>query len=413
MTDQSSPGSEPPLRALNARLAIQVEELRESGLLRSSRSVIPLPDGWCGVDDVQVRNVASNDYLNLQSDLRLIEAAKSAIDSSGVGSGASALVSGRGPWQEKLEALLAEFEQAEAAIVFPTGYAANVGTLTALISSEDTVFFDRLNHASLFDGCRLSGARLRVFRRDQLDILERELKKARADSQKWIITDSVFSMDGLLAPLPELCDLAESYGAFLIVDEAHGTGVFGENGRGVAELSGTEDRIAIRTGTLSKAIGCLGGFVAGSQDLIEVLRNSARTQMFSTALPAAVCAAACSAVAIIQSEPERRTHLQQMSLLLRNELRHFELLQASGMERPVETPPACGPIVPIVIGDPVAANEAGCRLLKDGFLAGVIRPPTVPRGTSRLRISLNAGLTESDVRALAVAAARAVAAPSL
>ena len=366
-----------------------------------ARCVTPLPDGWCGIDGAKVRNVASNDYLNLAQDPRLIEAAQIALNDSGVGSGASALVAGRGPWQEKLEEKLAEFEQTESALVFPTGYAANVGSLATLISADDTIFCDRLNHASLVDGCRMPGARLRVYRHDQLDILERELKKARADTQKWIVTDGVFSMDGVVAPLPELCDLAERFGAFVVVDEAHGTGVLGENGRGATELTDTEDRVAVRVGTLSKAVGCLGGFVAGSRVLIDLLRNSARTQMFSTALPPAICAAACRALEIIRSEPERKETLHQLAELLRAELLHFDLTISVS-----ELSECRGPIVPVIIGDPAPTLAAGQRLLKEGFFVGTIRPPTVPNGTSRLRISLNSGLREGDIRALVVAVAR-------
>ena len=388
---------------LDARLAAQLNELQDDGILREARCVTPLPDGWCGIDGAKVRNVASTDYLNLAQDPRLLEAVQIALNDSGVGSSASALVAGRGPWQEKLEAKLAEFEQTESAIVFPTGYAANVGTLATLISTEDTVFCDRLNHASLVDGCRMSGARLRVYRHDQLDILERELKKARADSQRWIVTDGVFSMDGVVAPLPELCDLAERFGAFVVVDEAHGTGVLGDHGRGATELTGTEDRVAIRIGTLSKAVGCLGGFVAGSTTLVELLRNSARTQMFSTALPPTICAAACGSLEILRSAPQRKETLHQLARLLRAELLHFDLTISVG-----ELSDCRGPIIPVIIGDPVRTLAAGQRLLKEGFLAAAIRPPTVPKGTSRLRISLNSGLEEGDIRALAVAVARSV-----
>ena len=386
---------------LDARLMVQLELLREDGLLREARCVTVLPDGWCGIDGAKVRNVASNDYLNLAQDPRLIEAARNALHESGVGSSASALVAGRGPWHEKLEAKLAEFEQTESAIVFPTGYAANVGTLATLISADDTVFCDRLNHASLVDGCRMSGARLRVYRHDQLDILERELKKSRADYPKWIVTDGVFSMDGVVAPLPELCDLAERFGAFVIVDEAHGTGVLGENGRGATELTGTEDRVAGRIGTLSKAVGCLGGFVAGSTTLIDVLRNSARPQMFSTALPPAMCAAACRSLEIIRSEPQRKETLHRLAELLRDELLHFELTISVS-----EHSDCRSPIIPVILKDTGRTLTAGQWLLKEGFLAGAIRPPTVPNGTSRLRISLNSGLDDGNIRALAVAVAR-------
>jgi len=397
-------GAEPNQRRLAARLEEQVAQFRSGGLFREAQQVVPLGNGWCGVDGEKVRNLASNDYLNLAHDPGVIEAAQMAFEESGAGSGASALVSGRGPWLVQLEEKLAEFERQEAAIVFPTGYAANVGTLGALIARKDTVFCDRLNHASLVDGCRLCGARLRVFRHDALDVLERELEKAPAEAGRWIVTDSVFSMDGRVALLPELCHLAERYDAYLIVDEAHGTGVYGTHGRGVAELTGTEDRLTVRIGTLSKAAGCLGGFVAGSRALIDVLRNSARTQMFSTALPGPICAAACRALDIIVAEPGRRERLHQLADLFRKELAHFDL-------------PVCdqsaGPIVPILLGEPQLAVSVARRVLAEGFLVAAIRPPTVPLGTSRLRVSLTSALREADVRALAVAVARAVAAESM
>ena len=388
-----------PQKAFAARLAAQVQELRSEGLFREVQTVVPLGDGWCGVDGAKLRNLASNDYLNLAHDPRLIEAARAALDSSGVGSGASALVCGRGYWQEELERRLAEFENTEAAIVFPTGYAANVGTLATLIDKDDTIFCDRLNHASLIDGCRLSGARKRIYDHDDLAVLERELKAAD-DSRRWIVTDGVFSMDGFVAPLAEICDLAERYGALVIVDEAHGTGVFGEHGRGASELTGTEHRIAVRIGTLSKAVGCLGGFVAGSGSLVDCLRNSARTQMFSTALPGAVCAAACRSLEIITAEPARRERLHELADLLRAELAHFDVpaLECS-----------TGPIVPVVIGDPAVAVAVSQRILREGFLVGAIRPPTVPPRTSRLRICLTSAVDEAAVRALAVAVARGIA----
>ena len=222
---------------------------------------------------------------------------------AGVGATASALVSGRSPFHESLEHRLAEFERQESAVLFPTGYAANVGTIAALVNERDVIFCDRLNHASLIDGCRLSGAKLLVYRHNRLDKLETALQRGKNYQRRWIVTDSLFSMDGNPAPLPELADLAEEFDAGLIVDEAHATGVFGELGRGIAEWQGVEDRIAVRVGTLSKALGTLGGFVAGSSTVTEWLWNNARPQMFSTALPPAICAAACRAVELIEEEP--------------------------------------------------------------------------------------------------------------
>ena len=365
----------------------EIADLRSHGLFRGKRTVVPLAEGWCFVDGKRLRNFASNDYLNLAHDPRLIEAANAVLATEGIGSRASALVSGRSDWLARLEERLARFEEQDGAIVFPSGYAANVGTVCALISSQDTVFCDRLNHASLIDGCRLSGARMRVFRHQELARLERELKKASV-GRRWIVTDSVFSMDGDLAPLPDLCSLAERFEAKLIVDEAHATGVFGVHGRGVAELYGVEDRISVRIGTLSKAIGCLGGFVTGPQPLIDWLWNRARTQMFSTALPPCVCAAACKAIDAISEEPERRRNLLDLS-------RTFRMaLDATAFKT---VPTAQGPIVPIILEHPERAVRIAKQLETEGFLVAAIRPPTVPTGTSRLRVTLTAAHSEQDL----------------
>jgi 8-amino-7-oxononanoate synthase len=342
-------------------------------------------------------NFAGNDYLGLAADARLAEAAHEAIADAGIGSRASALVAGRSRWHEQLEQTIANFEGQPAAMLFPTGYAANVGTIAALIEPEDVVFCDRLNHASLIDGCRLSGAKLRVFRHTDLTTLERELQKSSGFRRRLIVTDSVFSMDGDLAPLPDLCDLAERFDAELLVDEAHGTGVFGEQGRGVCEHLHVEDRVAVRVGTLSKAVGTLGGFVAGSQSLIDWLWNKARPQVFSTALPPAVCAAATAALKIIQSEPELRTRLWQNCEFVQRELQRVLPAQSSSCADSV------GPIIPIVLGDPALAVETQRRLEERGCLVAAIRPPTVPRGTSRLRISLSAAHDDVALQQLVTA----------
>lgn len=369
-------------------LDADLQRLRDKGLWREVRTIRSLPDGWCEVEGRRVRNLSSNDYLNLAHDSRVIAAAKEALDEAGVGAGASALVSGRTPWHERLEKTVREFEGTEAAVLFPTGYAANVGTVSALVSDQDVVFCDRLNHASLVDGCRMSGARLRVYRHDRLEILERELRKSSEERRRWIVTDAVFSMDGDLAPLVELCDLAEKFDAQVIVDEAHGTGVFGANGRGVCEYSGVEDRVAVRIGTLSKAIGTLGGFVACSNSVRDWLWHSARTQVFSTALPPAVCAAAAKSIELIRDEPQRRHHLHALSIGLR--VRLAERLSSEGE----------GPIVPIRVEQPDATQKMAAELLESGFLVGAIRPPTVPHGTSRLRICLTAACDELEVSRL-------------
>lgn len=368
---------------------------RAEGLWRSRRTVTSLPDGWCDVEGRRVLNFAANDYLNLAQDRRVIAAARDAMSASGAT--ASALVAGRSPWHVRLEQRLAEFEGQEAAVLFPTGYAANVGTLSALLGQEDLVFCDRFNHASLIDGCRMSGAKLRVYRHDDLDGLRRALHSAGSARRRAIVTDSVFSMDGDVAPLPELCDLADEFGAMLIVDEAHATGVFGANGRGVAEEQGVENPGMVRIGTLSKALGTLGGFVTGPQSLCDWLWNTARTQMFSTALPPAVCAAAVAALDIVASEPWRRVELRDRSGWLESELTR------RGMNVP---PNVRGPIIPVLVGDAGTCVAASQRLLEQGILVPAIRPPTVPQGTSRLRISLSVAHSEGDVRGLADALSR-------
>ncbi len=380
-------------------LTAALERLDESQLRRQQHVCRPLPNGWCERDGRRLRDFACNDYLNLARNDRLRQAANSAMEEYGVGARASALICGRTPWHDRLEQRLAAFERQPAAIVFPTGMAANVGTIAALVSPEDVVFCDRFNHASLVDGCRLSGAKLRVYRHDALEKLASELDKASGAPRRWIVTDSVFSMDGDVAPLPELCDLAERYGAGLIVDEAHGTGVFGPTGRGVCELMHVEDRVAVRIGTLSKALGCLGGFVTGPQVLIDYLWNTARTQMFSTALPAAVCAAAVAAIDIVDEQPQRVTELQSRSDRFRQLLAANNIAVATSV---------CGPIIPIIIGDATRTMAIAEQLEERGFLVGAIRPPTVPQGTARLRVTITLAHDDAALTELATALAEAV-----
>ena len=359
----------------------ELAALERAGLRRDRRQVQPLSGGACVINGRQLWNFASNDYLGLAGDPRLIEAAQAAIADVGVGSRASALVTGRSAYHARLEETLARFEGQEAAILFPSGYAANVGTIAALVDDEDVVFCDRLSHASLIDGCRLSGAKLRVFRHSDLETLERELHKASEFRRRLIVTDAIFSMDGDVAPLRELCDLAERFEADVLVDEAHGTGVFGEHGRGVCELLGVENRIAVRVGTLSKAIGTLGGFVTGPQSLVDWLWNKARPQVFSTALPPAICAAATAAVENIQNEPELRQRLWSNCDLVRRALAEHGIDVLAN---------SVGPILPIVMLDAETVINAQRALEVRGCLVAAIRPPTVPNGTSRLRVSLSA-----------------------
>lgn len=372
-------------------LADELEELQSANLLRTRRRVVSLSDGGCEIGTKRLRNFASNDYLNLAHDPRLVTAAQEALAETGIGATASALVTGRSAYYEVLEQKLAAFEGQESAVLFPTGYAANGGTISALVGPGDVIFCDRLNHASLIDGCRLSGAKLLVYRHQQLDKLHAALQRATGYRRRWIITDSLFSMDGDAAPLAGLCDIAEKHDARLIVDEAHATGLFGEHGRGIAESQGVEDRIAVRIGTLSKALGTLGGFVSGPKVLTDWLWNNARTQMFSTALPPAVCAAASCALDLIEAEPWRRERVLALAQAFREELKQIGLRTPGG---------GIGPIVPVVLGDAQETLRVAKELEDAGFLAAAIRPPTVPRGTSRLRITITAAHTEEDLQGL-------------
>ncbi|MFH1301086.1 MAG: 8-amino-7-oxononanoate synthase [Planctomycetota bacterium] len=378
----------------------ELQKIRAAGLFRSRRTFRPLTGGRCILDGRELINLSSNDYLDLAQEHRVVSAAAAVLPESGVGARASALVSGRTEWHARLEQQLATFEGTEDAILFPSGYAANLGVVSAFAGEQDTIFCDRLNHASLIDGCRLSGARLRVYRHDRLEKLERELEKAGSDGKRIIVTDSVFSMDGSLAPLVSLCDLAETYAASLIIDEAHATGVWGASGRGLAEELGVEDRVTIRIGTLSKAVGTMGGFVAGSRSLIDWLWNRGRTQIYSTALPPAICAAACAALEIIQTEPDRRRLLHTQADFLRNELLH---------RATVSIPPASGPIIPIILKDPEVTMTIAAELQDAGFLVGAIRPPTVPEGTSRLRISVTCAHQRDDLERFLKALDRSLA----
>ena len=347
-------------------------------------------------------NFGSNDYLGLAADPRIAAAAKRAIDEFGWGSGASPLVTGRSELHAELERRLAEFEGTEAALLFPTGYAANVGTITALVGKGDAIYSDELNHASIIDGCRLSGATVHVYRHCDADHLHRLLANKASGGReapeasrgqfrrRLIATDSLFSMHGDVAPLRPLADLASEYGAMLMVDEAHATGVFGEHGRGLCDEARLADSAPIRVGTLSKAFGGHGGFVAGSKRLIDWLANRARPYVFSTAAPPPVAAAALAALEISLTEPERRTKVLELAQRLRGELarRGFSRLTSNSH------------IIPIILGDADRTMAAAAELRRRGFFVSGIRPPSVPEGQSLLRISLTSLHTKQQVEDL-------------
>jgi 8-amino-7-oxononanoate synthase len=332
----------------------------------------------------------SNDYLGLAADPRLAAAVAEAAQQEGWGSGASPLVTGFGQAHQRLQQRLAEFEESEAALLFTSGFAANAGTIAALVGPGDVVFADRKNHASLWDGCRLSRADVRVYPHADWQRLDRLLAKPHKARRRLIVTDGLFSMDGDLAPLEQLAELAERHDAMLMVDEAHATGVFGPNGRGVAEHFGVEDRIDVRVGTLSKALGCAGGFVASSRSLVDWLINRTRPYVFSTASPSAAAAAAMVALDVVRDEPQRREGLLSRARSVREAL----LQQGWNIGNSVSQ------IIPLILGRPTRAMELSAALGQECLFVPVIRPPTVPEGQSCLRISLTAGHTDDMVASL-------------
>jgi 8-amino-7-oxononanoate synthase len=372
-----------------------LNDRRRRGLYRVRRRLQSAQGPHVRWQDRDFINLSSNDYLNYAADSRLANAAARAAHRYGCGAGASALVSGRLPPLRALERDLARWEGTESALVFSSGYAANLAVVGALAQADDAVFSDALNHASLIDGCRLSRAGVHVYRHADLDHLADLLRRETA-RRRFIVSDSVFSMDGDAAPLAGLLELAERFDCVVLLDEAHATGVLGKRGRGLTDLLPPgvfpSERI-VKVGTLSKALGSQGGFVCGSRMLIAWLVNHARPYIFSTALAPPVAAAARRAVALVQTEPERRRHVLGLAEHLRTAL--------CGLGKPVGA--SCCQIVPVIVGDARAATALAHRLEEHGLLAPAIRPPSVPEGTARLRISLTAGHSMEDVDRLIAA----------
>lgn len=374
---------------LKSQVNQRLQQLKSDNLYRTAKSITNNADGTCVFQGRTIVNFSGNDYLNLAHDTAPSPQYQQVANSI-VGSTASALVSGRSIWHERLEKQLAQFEETEAALLFPTGYAANLGIMTGLVQSEDLVLCDKDNHASIIDACRQCAGRMLVFRRDRLDQLERTLQKRRTEFRHaFIVCDGVYSMDGTVPDLKRIVKLAERFEAAVIVDEAHGTGILGKNGRGASEACEVENQIFARIGTMSKAMGGIGGFVVSNQATIDLLRHTARTQFFSTALPPAICAAMLESLRIIQSEPNRRLTLQSLVQQAHYLCQEFQL-------QTIES--GLAPIIPIVIGNSLLVQQVSQQLLEQGFLVPAIRPPTVKSGTDRLRLSLNIHHTTDQIR---------------
>ncbi len=330
------------------------------------------------IDGRPVILMASNNYLGLASHPKLKQAAISATERYGVGTGASRLISGTLTPHTELETALARFKQTEAALVFGSGYLANLGLIPVLIGSGGLILADRLSHASLIDGCRVSRASLRVFHHRDLTHLERLLIRRPPRRDILIVTEGIFSMDGDLSPLPDLIDLAEKYEARLLVDDAHGTGVMGLHGRGSLEHFGVESRLPFHMGTLSKALGTSGAYVVGPESVIRYLVNRSRPFIYTTAPPPATAAASLAAIEVLQAEPARRSRLWENRQYFYAGLQELGFLMTDSVS----------PIIPIVIGRPEKATAMANRLLELGVYAPAIRPPTVPKDTSRIRATV-------------------------
>ena len=358
----------------------KLQELHDAGLYRSLRRVDGDQGSTLVLNGREVINFSSNNYLGLANHPALREAAKAAIDRYGCGSGASRLISGNMTLHEALEAKLAELKGTEAALVFNSGFQANVGVISTLVGDGDAVFSDALNHASIIDGCRLSRAKVYVYGHADLQQLEDCLKQASACRRKLIVTETLFSMDGDEAPLEEIVDLAEKYDAMLMVDEAHATGVYGPDGAGVVAKFGLGDRVPVQMGTLGKALGGFGAYVAGSTGLRELLINRCRSFVFTTSLPPAVLAMAIAALDIVKKEPERRRSLWENWAKLNGGLKALGYFIANSHSQ----------ILPLMVGDANECMDLSERLLERGVFVQGIRPPTVPPGTSRLRVTVMA-----------------------
>jgi 8-amino-7-oxononanoate synthase len=373
-------------RAALGWIDAELAALDAKGLRRSLEPLASAQGPVVTVGGRPLVNLCSNDYLGLAADPRLRRAAAEAAEREGAGSGAARLVAGDLAVHGRLERALAEFEGSEAALLFGSGYHANAGVPAALVGRDDAVFSDVLNHASIVDGCLLSRAELVRYRHADVGELDALLAASRA-RRKLVVTDTVFGMDGDAAPLAEIAALCERHGAMLYVDEAHATGVLGPNGAGLADALGLRDRVDVRMGTLGKALGSFGAHVAGERRLVELLVSRARTFIFTTALPPAACGAALAALEIVRTEPERRARVHALAARAKAGLARLGF----------ELPRVVAPILPVLLGSEARAVAASRALRERGYFVRAIRPPTVPRGTSRLRVALTAGHTEAQV----------------
>ncbi len=367
----------------------RLKELDEQGLLIRERTLEGPTGARARFDGREVVNLASNNYLGLASHPRMNEAAARAAAELGAGTGAVRTIAGTMSMHRELERRFAEFKQAEEALMFQSGFTANAGTVAAILDREDVIVSDQLNHASIIDGARLSRAEIKVFPHKDAEAADGLLEETKAPGRRQLlITDGVFSMDGDIAPLPALVEVAEKHGAIMMIDDAHASGVLGRGGAGTVDHFGLHGRVDVQVGTLSKAIGVLGGFIAGPRHLIEWLRNRGRPYLFSTSAPPAVVAACMAALDIIRDEPERLERLWSNT-------RSFKAgLQDLGFDTGMSETP----ITPVITGDEEKAQELARQLFQEGVFTPAIVYPTVARGRARVRTIVTAEHTEEDLK---------------
>ncbi len=361
--------------------------IEQTGLRRHLRTVMSAPTGTINLDGHDVVLLGSNNYLGLSTHSQVVAAAVEAVQTFGTGASGSRLISGNSELYTTLETNLAKTKSTEASLVFSSGYTANTSIIPVLAEEGDLILSDALNHASIIDGCRLSRATKQVYRHCDVAHLKTLLSESPAFRRSLIVTDSVFSMDGDIAPLPDICDLAVEHKAMVLVDDAHGFGVLGKNGSGAVSHFGLDGEGIIQMGTLSKAVGALGGYIAGSRPLIELLINRARGFIFTTGLPPATLAAANAALDVMRSSPELRQRL----------FSHAKRLKTALTDLGYTLLPSETQILPVILGSPERATSVAEALLTEGVFAPAIRPPAVPAGTSRLRLTVMATHTEAEI----------------
>ncbi len=371
-----------------AFLTTELDNLRQQGLYRSLRILESKQEATSRFDGKQVVNLSSNNYLGLATHPKLIDAMVKATLEFGVGSGAVRTIAGTMSIHMELERRLAAFKHTEAVVVFQSGFTANAGTVSSLLNKDDVIISDELNHASIIDGCRLSKAPIKVFPHKDIDAARKILKELPSGQRKLLITDGVFSMDGDLGPLPALCDLADEYGCIMMVDDAHASGVFGRNGRGTVDHFNMHGRVDVQVGTLSKALGSLGGYVAGTKSFIEFLYHRARPFLFSTSHPPGIAAACIAAVDILENEPE----------LIEKLWDNTRFFKAGLAELGFNTGISESPITPVMAGEGALAMKLSDRLFQEGVFASGIAFPTVARDKARVRTIVTAAHTREELQ---------------